>query len=391
MAMVSATFLQSALAVLSAFVIGDLDLSRSEFGVLFAMFGVTGAATAPLAGRLADAWGGRRVASGLLLVAAATTVGLATSPSYGWMLAVSAAAGLALASGNPATDKLIAVHVPPRHRGSVVGFKQAGPPLGVLVAGAALPVTASALGWRPALALTVVIPALGLVGLWATLGSEPVPERRPREPLPRRSRTTMWWLAGIGFAVATGVAGVLAFLPLYGQEVLDMSPAEAGLMASVIGVVSVGARIVWGWHGARFRTVTTPLATISAVSVAATAAFWGAGGQGVWLLWIGAAMSGVSMMAWHAVGALGLIADVGAEAVGAASGVVHLGSSVGFGVGPLVFGVLADAGGYDLAWGGVLTLFVAATVATLLWRWSGHPEEALPVEALAGRAHPGSS
>ena len=97
-------------------------------------------------------------------------------------------------------------------------------------------------------------------------------------------------------------------------------------------------------------------------------AFWAAADLGPAVLWAGALVAGVSVMAWHAVAWLALITDVEAGSVGSASGVVHLGSSIGFGIGPLVFGLIADHASYGWAWATTASLFAAATAATLVWR-----------------------
>ena len=47
---------------------------------------------------------------------------------------------------------------------------------------------------------------------------------------------------------------------------------------------------------------------------------------------------------------------------------VHLGSSVGFGIGPLGFGVLVDRFSYGVAWAVVTGLFIVATACTGIWR-----------------------
>jgi predicted MFS family arabinose efflux permease len=369
--MVAATFLSSALAVLSSRIVEDLGITRSQLGLLFTAVSIAGAAGAPMAGRIADALGGRRVLSWLFVVVGVTNLALAAAPGYAWALPICAVAGLALAAGNPSTDKLIAGAVGPERRGSVVGLKQSGPPLGVLLAGVALPPIATALGWRAAVAWSSVIPAVGLV---AVLLAVPRGQRRAagvrRAPLSGATKATVWWLTSMALVVSTGVAAVVAFLPLYAQEELAMSPELAGVLASVVGAVSVVGRILWGWHGGRFRALTTPLAAIGFVSVAATIAFWAADGAGPWLLWVGAVGSGLSMMAWHAVGVLGLLTEVEPESIGGASGMVHLGSSVGFAVGPLVFGVLVDrAGSYTPAWFAVAALF--ALQVALTWSWRG--------------------
>ena len=71
-------------------------------------------------------------------IAAATLVAMALAPAYPAMLVAAGLAGLALATGNPVTNKLVAVHLPPGTRGLVMGGKQAGVQVGAFMAGALL-------------------------------------------------------------------------------------------------------------------------------------------------------------------------------------------------------------------------------------------------------------
>ena len=84
-------------------------------------------------------------------IAAATLVGMALAPAYPVMLLAAGLAGLALATGNPVTNKLVAVHLPPGSRGLVMGGKQAGVQVGAFLAGALLAPLAAQAGWRAAL------------------------------------------------------------------------------------------------------------------------------------------------------------------------------------------------------------------------------------------------
>jgi predicted MFS family arabinose efflux permease len=374
--LVAATFVQSALAGL---------------GLLLTTVGLSGAAAAPYMGRACDRLGGRAVLSWVFLISGATVLLLAVAPNVAWMVGAGAFAGLALGAGNPATNKLSADHVTGGHQGAVMGVKQSGPPLGVLFAGLVLPSVAAALGWRWALALIAVVPFAGLVWMLRVIPPEPRSHRAPirTAALPASARSTMWWLTGIGTLVATGVAGALAFLPLYAQQSVGFSTLAAGLMASMVGLTGIVGRIVWSWQGVRFRHLSTPLAIIGVLSVAGAGLIWAAADVGAPVLWVGAFISGISMMAWHAVAWLALVTEVEPGAVGAASGVVHLGSSIGFGVGPLIFGLIADHFSYGAAWGTTSVLFAISAVATLVWRAQvrgtrGAPAPGAPGDTPAG-------
>jgi len=59
--LVAATFIQSALSVLSRYVIDDFHLTRAGFAVILSIFGLSGAAAAPFMRRASAVLGGRVV------------------------------------------------------------------------------------------------------------------------------------------------------------------------------------------------------------------------------------------------------------------------------------------------------------------------------------------
>jgi predicted MFS family arabinose efflux permease len=368
LALVATTFIQADFGVLSKSIILGLHLSRTDLALALTVFAFVGAGTAPLMGRASDLLGGRIVLAGALALSAACTLLIAVVPGLPAMLAVATVAGFALGAGHPSTNKLTVVYVSGRPQGAVLGVKQSGPLLGVFLAGLILPSAAAAFGWRGGLALMAAIPLATL--LWLAL-VVPADERGPREAGHRfvspQGRATMWWLSVLAFIVAMAVASVIAFLPLYAQEGIGVSPRIAGVVASSVGLLAILARAAWGWSAIRFRHPATPLALISFLSMGAVAGLWAAHDAGLWLLWLAASVAGATLMAWHAVAWVVLLADVEAHSAGRASGMVHLGSTFGFGLGPLVFGLIVDHSSYGSAWATVTALLGVAFAATCVW------------------------
>lgn len=83
--------------------------------------------------------------------------------------------GLALAVGNPVTNKLVALHVLPAARGLVMGIKQSGVQIGAFLAGMLLPALAGVLGWRWALGAAAL--AAGVSGAAALMAVPPAGAR----------------------------------------------------------------------------------------------------------------------------------------------------------------------------------------------------------------------
>ncbi len=367
-AMAIATYLQGALSVVSSFVIDEFGLSRSQLGAAFTAFSLTGAVFSPAMGALTDRHT-TRVMAALFGLSGLAVVMVAAAPTFVVLLAGSVVGGLALAAGNPVTNRVVADQIGRTRRGLVVGLKQAGPPLGLLIAGAVLPPLALVVGWRWALGVSALIPAAGLIAtpfLLSGSGSRRTapPTRVSAESV--EAKTAVIWLTVIGLGMALALSAVIAFVPLYAQERVGASAAVAGALAAALGLTGAAGRIVWGAAGGRFARPSTALLVISVISVAATVAVALAEAVGVWLLWVGVIAAGFSMMAWHAVGWLVIIDRVGAGGVGKASGVMQLGNSAGFAVGPLIAGVLVDATeSYTVAWATVAAVLAISAVLTV--------------------------
>lgn len=366
-AMVTATYMQGALSVVASDIIGEFGITRSQLGAAFTVFSLTGAVFSPVMGSLTDRHS-RRVMTGLFALSWLSVLMVAFAPGFAFLITGTVVGGIALAAGNPVTNRVIADEISVARRGLVVGFKQSGPPLGLLVAGALLPPLALAVGWRWAMAASAVIPAAGMLaspfllrpaaprtsGTAATVGDA------PRTPI-------VFWLAVIGMGTAVALSAVIAFEPLYAQERVGASAATAGALAAALGLTGMVARIVWGGLAGRLARPSTGLLSITVISMAAVAAVAGAQSTGLWLLWLGTIGTGLSLMAWHAVGWLMLIDSAGTGGVGKASGVMQVGNSIGFALGPLLAGVLVDTtDSYLVAWGAVLAV-LATNLTLTVW------------------------
>lgn len=366
-AMAIATYLQGALSVVSSFILDEFGISRSQLGLAFTAFSLTGGVVSPAMGALTDRRI-RQVMAGLFAVSGAAVVMVALAPNFVLLLIGSVIGGLALGAGNPATNRVIADQISPARRGLVVGLKQSGPPLGLLIAGVVLPPLALAVGWRWALAASALIPAVGLLATPFLLS--PTKRATPASQVPvegSRTSSVVYWLAVMGMATATALSALIAFVPLYAQERVGASAATAGALAATLGLAGVAGRIAWGSMASRLARPASALLVITAASLVATTAVASAEAIGVWALWMGVIGAGFSLMAWHAVGWLMLIDSAGLTAVGKASGVMQLGNSVGFAAGPLLAGVLIDfTDSYLVAWG---TVGVVLVINGLLTVW----------------------
>ena len=369
-AMVMAGVIRAALPVLGADVRGDLGLSRTSFGVILTTFLVALAISAPITGRLADTFGGRRTlflrfgfaAGGLALTAAA--------PGFWWLGGAVAFTGFGLSAGNPATNKLIADHLPPGSRGTALGIKQSGGQVGVLIAGAVLPALATIWSWRVAVALAIIGPALAAIVLVRLVPpDEPRRAWRSSQPLGTAGRNGLTRLLIVGGLIGAGVQSVFGFLPLYAVEEIGMSTTTAGLVAATVAGTSSIARVLWARAGERSQTVATPAMILAVGATCGTLLIWSASRVGPATLWAGAIVLGSTAESWNAVANFAVIGIAGAASTGRASGVVN---SVALGagaIGPVIFGRLVDGfDSYTPAWIGCAAVFCIAGAAAASWR-----------------------
>jgi MFS family permease len=367
--MAAGTAAQYVFGVLATFLLDEFDLSRSQIGLLTTAAFIVGAIGSPIAGKLVDRIGGRRVFVAAMAVVVVSIVTMASAPTYLVLLLGAAAAGIALCCCNPTTNKLIAESLPPGERGVIMGFKQAGVQMGAFAIGFVVPTLATAWGWRTALSTTIVLPLAAAGGAIWLVARDPVGSDGHGENRTGDLEPTVWWTSAYAVLMGAGVATIGTYLPLYAHERLGFSVRAAGVVVGVTGVTGIASRIVWGWGAERQGRIALPLAVLGAGSVAAIAMVMAADFAGSWALWAGALLLGATAGSWNVVGMLAIVAEVDNRAAGLASGYVQTGFYSGFILSPVLFGLIVDrTGEYTLGWAAVVAVFAAATCLALLWR-----------------------
>lgn len=364
-AVVAGTVLYPSFAVLAAVLLADLSLSPTGFGALVFSFSLASAVASPRAGAIADRLGGRRAVGAVFLLTGAGFVGMAVSPS----VAALAGAAMLVAGGqalmNPATNRLIRDHTEAGRRGAITGVKQSGVYVGYVVVGVLAPLTAATAGWRVFFAITGAVLLVGIAASVLLLpGDRPTPEERDAATpaMPR----WVWVLAGYGLLMGMASSSG-TFLPLYAETELGFSPTSAGLLASFLGAVAIGTRVLGARaaeRGGRYRlALSVAAATGILFGVSAVASI----GRPA-LIWPAAVLFALGLSAWNAIGMLAVIDLAGPRLAGAATGRVLLGFLAGLAVGPLVFGWLIDAAGYGTVWTAVAFLAGGALGVARSWR-----------------------
>ncbi|MBW3606490.1 MAG: MFS transporter, partial [Actinobacteria bacterium] len=248
--MASSTFAFTTFSVLSSPLLDTFDISRWQLGALVTATAVLGAVLSPPLGRVSDRIGGRNALTLTLAVSGAALAGIALSPVYLLVVAAALAGGVGQAAANPATNKLISLHIADGGRGMITGIKQSGVQVGVFLGGSLLPLGATTIGWRPTLLLCALGPLIGLV-----LARRIVPDDADTDDdssdmavlgAPARSPFLLR-LAVYGLLVGAGWSAVFTYLPDYAQNALGWSQTTAGLLVSAAGICGISGRIGWSW------------------------------------------------------------------------------------------------------------------------------------------------
>lgn len=364
--MAVATFPIIVFSVLAAELIEDFGVSRAQIGLLVTATGLVGALSSPYFGRLTDRIGAVTATRAVLAIGIGTLAALALSPVYGLLVVAALASGVPNGWTNPATNALIVDNVPAGTRGLVTGIKQSGVQVGTFLGGLMLPLLAGLWGWRVAVAVFILIPASGLVGMWGRkdiAGTEPHEE----EWLDTRLPASVRWIAIYGAISGVATSGIFGFLPLFAEEDQLWSAQAAGTLMAIVGLTGIVARISWPpvaerrlGHGPTLRILA--LASMFSAILLALA---GLGTLPSWVLVPAALLLGGGAIAWNAVGMLAVMDFSPPGMVGKGTGVVLLGFLAGLGVGAPLLGFSVDAlGTYVPGWFAVAFLLgVCALIA----------------------------
>ncbi|MDX1448879.1 MAG: MFS transporter, partial [Acidimicrobiia bacterium] len=352
----AATFALTAYAVLAAELRGEFGVDRWQIGALVTAMSLGGALISPRVGSIADAIGAKRSTTTTIALATVALVGLAVAPAYWVIVTAALVGGVAQAMANPATNKLIALHVEPGRRGVITGIKQSGVTAASALGGILLPPVTILAGWRWAVALFALIAAGGGV-LSLLVPADPARDAAPHGEGKEPIDPYIFRLAIYGFILGAAGTAIFTFLPLYAEESLGLGPASAGLAVAVTGVAGVVGRILWG-RFAEIRFGTWRSLEYIAVLAAGAAAVLVAAQEVTWLVWVAAVLTGFSASAWNSVGMLAVIETATPAQAGRASGVVLFGFLAGLGLGAPAFGFGVDQSGtYGPGWTAVGVAF----------------------------------
>ncbi|MER7211525.1 MFS transporter [Streptosporangium sp. NPDC000239] len=257
----------------------DLGLSTAQLGLL-----LSAAQLAPLvgllvAGELLDRHDERWVVGvGACVVAVSLGVG-GTTRTYESLLLVLLVVGAGYSTVQPGGSKSVASWFDTSQRGLAMGIRQAGLPLGGVLAAATLPALAAELGLRAALtagALVALLGAVAFVALYRRPPARPLPGP-PGGSLGSRSRAlrepAMVRTVVSGMSLVSVHSGIGVLTALYLHEVTALEAGPAALVLVAVQGAGVAGRVclaAWSDRGRSGRH-TCVLTCVAAVTVGMSA------------------------------------------------------------------------------------------------------------------------
>jgi MFS family permease len=319
--------------VIPRYATGPVGAGPAGAGFAFGVFSVAGVLLRLFAGREADRRGRRPlVIGGCLLFAAATSLlGLADSL---WLLVVLRfVQGAGEAAFFVATFALVADLAPANRVGEAVSFVSlglyGGVTVGPLLGEELLEHSGFGSAWAG---------AAGLAVLAAVLGTQ-LPD--PSRAAPQTKHRLVHPAAvgpGIGmFAAISAMAGFLAFVALRADDV-GLDGARYVLM--VYGLVVIACRVAFAGLPDRVRPLRL---MIGALLVSGAGLVVAAATDSAWALFLGAALVAVGVAFTTPAFFAAVMTRVEPSERGTASGTASLFIDLGFGAGPVLFGLVADA------------------------------------------------
>jgi len=366
------------LAVLacSPLIAADLGLSAVEIGLIASAYSAALGALSIPAGRLADIIG---VRVSLLLASMTTASGafvIATGASFGMVLAGIVLCGTGYSLVNPAAGRAVLLWYPPERRGTLMGIKQTGVPLGGAI-GTTSAILAPVLGWQGVIGSIGAITAIcGLMFLMlpGDGSSKPVARKTLRDELAaigRLFRNPVLGRNNIASGLTNGGQFILwSYLTEFLRVGAGFGLPLANACLSILHISSIGGRVFWGWLTDRVMRGDSRITLLLVVAIAAggfLAMTLVTQGNAILLMPVLAVALGVTICSATGVQMALTLQTAPASQAGGAIGYNMLATNIGGVIAPPAFGLVLElGGGFAVAWG--LTALGVMLAFALLWR-----------------------
>jgi MFS family permease len=357
----------------------DLGANRFEVGALFSVSTLAAALLSLPSGVLVDRFGARSLLSISFLLAGASQLATAATPSVLPLFLWQVVGGLAAGAQQAALFSAVTESASGSRVGRVMGWltfsMQAGFFLGPSIAGIAL----KWIDVRTDIAVTTVLLLFAIPGAIAASGTRQHAGQAIsfRRPLGALFRQPSFVPVTIGLVAATLLWGTIgAFLPVFGKEALGLPSAQVGYLLALQAVVNGASRIPGGRLVDRARH-RWPIVFVGVVGWSAASIVLGHLTGFVWpavVLALGTPFMATAFVAMSVV-----FADLSANSTrGVTMGVYGTILFLGLSAGPLAFGPVVQNVGYAAGFTacGVVASVLALVMAAMHVEPLRRPSEA---------------
>lgn len=368
------------LAVLasSPLIATELGLSAVEIGLIASVYSLALGGFSISSGRLADAMGVRGALFLASVVMALGVMIVALGHGFAVLLGGMALVGAGYSLVNPAAGRAVMLWYAPGIRGTLMGIKQTGVPLGAAI-GTSSAVLAPVLGWQGViLALGVLTALCGFLFLLLPRdgSSVTVPRAGLREELAAIGRLFRDPVLGRNNLASGLNNGGQFILWAYLIEFLRMGAGFglplANACLSILHVASIGGRIFWGWLsdrvlGGDLRIALLLLAGLALFGLSAMALMALTGpGKALFLAPMLALLLGATICSAVGVQMALTLQSARPGQAGGAIGYNMLATNFGGAIAPPAFGLVLEwSGSFALAW--LMATVIVAVAVALLW------------------------
>jgi len=287
-AQTAGTVFVSAPAFLIPLLHTERGLSLAEAGLLASTPTIGMVLTLIAWGALADRIGERWVIAGGLVLTALATLGAIAAQGYIALGIFFLLGGMASASTNAASGRVVVGWFPKERRGLAMGIRQTCQPLGVTIAAVTIPLIASGSGVGAALLLPLVMTAVLAVACAVGIANPP---RAPKTTdaaanagrNPYRTNGFLWRIHGVSALLVVPQFTLSIFGLVWLVTEVQLSALAAGLLVGVAQFVGALARILVGVLSDRVGSRVRPLRWVAVAAglcllllAAFDAAGWGA-------------------------------------------------------------------------------------------------------------------
>ena len=250
----------------------EFGLDLAQAGLISAMPAFGMVLTLIAWGAVVDRVGERVVLSVGSGLTAAAALGAALAPSLVWVAVFLFLGGMAAASSNSASGRLVVGWFAAEQRGLAMGIRQTAQPLGVGLGALVIPRLAQSDGVGPALLFPAGMCALAAVVCAIAVVDPPRDSREqaPAEDLanPYRGSRVLWRIHAASVLLVVPQVLVWTFTLVWLMAEHGWSAASAGALVTVAQILGAGGRIAAGrWSdvvGSRLRPIRIIAAAASA-------------------------------------------------------------------------------------------------------------------------------